>query len=42
MPFALLRETTVNLADDATKVGKGVVKEPLSIFTGLREFLQVV
>jgi small conductance mechanosensitive channel len=42
MPFALLRETTANIADDATKVGKGVVKEPLSIYMELREFLQGV
>jgi moderate conductance mechanosensitive channel len=42
MPFALLRETTADLADDATKVGKGVVKEPLTIFTELRAFLQDV
>jgi small-conductance mechanosensitive channel len=40
MPFALLQETTANLADDATKVGKGVVEEPLSIYSTLREFLQ--
>ena len=42
MPFALLQETTANLADDATKVAKGVAEEPLSIFMGLREFLQGV
>ena len=42
MPFALLQETTANLADDAKKVAKGVAEEPLSIFTGLREFLQDV
>ena len=42
MPFALLQETTANLADDATKVAKGMAEEPLSIFTGLREFLQDV
>jgi small-conductance mechanosensitive channel len=42
MPFALLQETTTSLADDATKVGKGVVEEPLSIYEGMREFLQGV
>ena len=42
MSFALLQETTANLADDAKKVAKGVAEEPLSIFTGLREFLQDV
>jgi small conductance mechanosensitive channel len=42
MPFALLQETTASLADDATKVGKGVAEEPLSIFKWLREFLQDV
>jgi small-conductance mechanosensitive channel len=42
MPFALLQETAASLADDATKVGKGVVEEPLSIFTQLRTFLQGV
>src|SRR5918993_5077389 len=40
MLFALLQETTANLADDATKVGKGMVEEPLSIYSTLREFLQ--
>jgi small conductance mechanosensitive channel len=42
MPFALLQETTASLADDATKVGKGLADEPLKIYTGLTEFLQVV
>jgi moderate conductance mechanosensitive channel len=42
MPFALLQQTAASLADDATKVGKGVVEEPLSIFTQLRTFLQGV
>jgi small conductance mechanosensitive channel len=42
MPFALLQETTASLADDATKVGKGLTEEPLSIFKWLREFLQDV
>jgi moderate conductance mechanosensitive channel len=42
MLFALLQETTASLADDATKVGKGVAEEPLSIFNWLREFLQDV
>jgi moderate conductance mechanosensitive channel len=42
MPFALLQETTASLADDATKVGKGLADEPLSIFKWLREFLQDV
>ena len=40
MLFALLQETTANLADDATKVGKGMVEEPLSMYTQLTEFLQ--
>jgi moderate conductance mechanosensitive channel len=42
MLFAVLQETTANLADDATKVGKGLAEEPLSIYTELREFLQDV
>jgi small-conductance mechanosensitive channel len=42
MPFALLQEETVDLADNAKKVAKGVTDEPLSIFQGLREFLQDV
>jgi moderate conductance mechanosensitive channel len=42
MLFALLQETTASLADDATKVGKGLAEEPLSIFEWLREFLQDV
>ena len=42
MPFALLQETTADLADDAKKVAKGVAEQPLSIFEGLREFLQDV
>jgi moderate conductance mechanosensitive channel len=42
MPFALFQETTANLADDAEKVTKGMTKEPLKIYTGLAEFLQVV
>jgi moderate conductance mechanosensitive channel len=42
MTFALLQETTASLADDATKVGKGLTEEPLSIFKWLREFLQDV
>src|SRR5215211_3248676 len=42
MLFAWLQEKTADLADDAKKVAKGVTDEPLSIFTGLREFLQDV
>jgi small-conductance mechanosensitive channel len=42
MPFALLQETTANLADDAEKVTKGMAKEPLRIYSGLSEFLQDV
>ena len=42
MPFALLQETTANLADDAKKVAKGVAEEPLSIYEGLSMFLQDV
>jgi small-conductance mechanosensitive channel len=40
MLFALLQESTANLADDATKVGKGVVEEPWAIYSTLSEFLQ--
>jgi hypothetical protein len=32
MTFALLQETTANLADDAKKVAQGVAEEPLSIY----------
>jgi moderate conductance mechanosensitive channel len=42
MLFALLQEKTSDLAgaaDDAKKVAKGAAKEPLSIFKGIREFL---
>ncbi|HEX5914354.1 MAG TPA: hypothetical protein VFY54_14605, partial [Rubrobacter sp.] len=42
MPFALLQESTANLADDGKKFAKGVAEEPLTIFTALREFLQGV
>src|SRR5829696_3748468 len=42
MPFALLQETTANLADDAKKVAQGVAEEPLSIYVELRKFLQDV
>src|SRR5215212_1030166 len=42
MLFALFQEKTTDLADNATKVGKGMVEEPLSIFTQLKDFLQGV
>jgi moderate conductance mechanosensitive channel len=42
MPFALLQEKRADLADDAEKVAKSAADEPLSIFQGLREFLQGV
>ncbi len=42
MLFALLQETTADLADDARKVAEGVAEEPLSIFEELREFLREV
>jgi moderate conductance mechanosensitive channel len=40
MLFALLQETTADLADDARKVAEGVAEEPLSIYEELRKFLQ--
>jgi small conductance mechanosensitive channel len=42
MLFALLQEKKADLADDAQKVARGVADGPLTIFTGLREFLQDV
>jgi len=42
MLFALLQEKKADLADDAQKVAKGVVEEPVSIFNGLRQFLHDV
>jgi moderate conductance mechanosensitive channel len=42
MLFALLQEQKADLADNAKKAAKDVVDEPLSIFRGLREFLQNV
>src|SRR5215218_9712663 len=45
MVFALLQEETTGLAgaaDDAKEVAGDVAEQPISIFTGLREFLQDV
>jgi small-conductance mechanosensitive channel len=42
MLFALLQEEKADLADNAKKAAKDVVDEPLSIFRGLREFVQNV
>ena len=42
MLLALLQEETADLADNAERVARGAADEPLSIFNGLREFLQAV
>src|SRR5215210_7661718 len=45
MVLVLLQEETTGLAgaaDDAKKVAEDVAEQPISIFTGLREFLQDV
>jgi small-conductance mechanosensitive channel len=45
MLFAMFQEETIRLAgaaDDAKKVAEDVAEQPLSIFTGLREFSQDV
>jgi len=42
MHLALLQEETADLAGNAKRVAKSAAEEPMSIFEGLREFLQDV